>query len=192
MFLGSTIGNFEVAERRRFLASVRALLSEDDFFLLGVDLVKDERELVAAYDDAQGVTAEFNRNLLNVLNRELEADFDVGSFQPVALWNAPASRMEMHLRANGGQRVRVPGAGLLAPLEVSFEDRETVRTEISVKFTRGIVERSFADAGLDLRAWFTDSGQRFALALANRDSTPPPRARPRGAGSAGRPQPGGP
>jgi L-histidine N-alpha-methyltransferase len=166
MFLGSTIGNFEVAERSRFLASVRALLSEDDFFLLGVDLVKDERELVGAYDDAQGVTAEFNRNLLNVLNRELEADFDVGSFQHVALWNAAASRMEMHLRANGGQRVRVPGAGLLAPLEISFEDRETVRTEISVKFTRAIVERSFADAGLDLRAWFTDSGQRFALALA--------------------------
>jgi L-histidine N-alpha-methyltransferase len=166
MFLGSTIGNFEVAERRRLLASVRALLSEGDFFLLGVDLVKDERELVAAYADAQGVTAEFNRNLLNVLNRELEADFDVGSFEHVALWNAAASRMEMHLRAEGAQRVRVPGAGLPAPLEISFEDGETVRTEISVKFTRAVVERSFAEAGLDLRAWLTDSAQRFALALA--------------------------
>jgi L-histidine N-alpha-methyltransferase len=166
LFLGSTIGNFEVAERRRFLASVRSLLSEDDYFLLGVDLVKDERELVAAYADARGVTAEFNRNLLNVLNRELQADFDVGSFEHLALWNEAANRIEMHLRADGEQRVRVPGAGLHGPLEISFEDGETVRTEISVKLTRAIVERAFAEAGLDLRAWFTDSGQRFALALA--------------------------
>jgi L-histidine N-alpha-methyltransferase len=166
LFLGSTIGNFEVAERRRFLASVRSLLSEDDNFLLGVDLVKDERELVAAYADARGVTAEFNRNLLNVMNRELEADFDVGSFEHLALWNEAASRIEMHLRADGEQRVRVPGAGINGPLEIGFEDGETVRTEISVKFTRAIVERAFAEAGLELRAWFTDSGQRFALALA--------------------------
>ena len=166
MFLGSTIGNFEVPERGRFLASVRALLSEDDFFLLGVDLVKDQRELVAAYADAQGVTAEFNRNLLEVLNRELEADFDVGSFEHLALWNEAASRIEMHLRADGEQHVRVPGAGLHGPLGVGFEDGETIRTEISVKFTRATIERAFAEAGLDLRAWFTDSGQRFALALA--------------------------
>jgi L-histidine Nalpha-methyltransferase len=166
MFLGSTMGNFEVAQQRRFLASVRALLSEGDFFLLGVDLVKEEDELVAAYADAAGVTADFNRNLLNVLNRELQADFDVPSFEHVALWNATASRIEMHLRARGEQLVRVPGAGLPVPLEISFEDGETVRTEISVKFTRATIERSFAEAGLDLRAWFTDSGQRFALALA--------------------------
>jgi L-histidine Nalpha-methyltransferase len=176
MFLGSTMGNFEVGQRRRFLASVRALLREEDFFLLGVDLVKDPQELVAAYDDAQGVTAEFNRNLLNVMNRELQADFDVDSFQHVALWNAPASRIEMHLRAQGKQLVRLPGAEHHDPLEVSFEDGETVRTEISVKFTRAALERSFAEAGLALRAWFSDSRQRFALALATaaplRDQAP--------------------
>jgi L-histidine N-alpha-methyltransferase len=161
VFLGSTIGNFEVEERRAFLRSIRARLSEGDSFLLGVDLVKDERELVAAYDDAQGVTAAFNRNLLRVLNRELGADFDVDSFHHVARWNGPQSRIEMHLRAAGEQRVRVPGAGV----EVRFADGETVRTEISVKFTRATVDRSFEEAGLALLAWLTDPDQRFALAL---------------------------
>src|SRR5439155_26190298 len=158
VFLGSTIGNFDEAHRGRFLASVRALLQEDDFFLLGVDLVKDEDELLAAYADAQGVTAEFNRNLLTVLNRELGTDFDPHSFEHVALWNAAASRIEMHLRARGRQLVCVPGAGHEAPTSVGFDDGETVRSEISVKFTRAAVEGSLAEAGLALAAWFPVSG----------------------------------
>jgi L-histidine N-alpha-methyltransferase len=166
VFLGSTIGNFELAERSRFLASVRALLAEGDFFLLGVDLVKEEGELVAAYADSRGVTAEFNRNLLEVLNRQLLADFDLDAFEHLALWNPTASRVEMHLRAGTEQLVRIPGDGPETPLEVAFEAGETVRTEISVKFTRAAVERSFAEAGLELLAWFTDSRRRFALALA--------------------------
>lgn len=165
-FLGSTIGNFEVAQRRDFLSSVGRLLAEGDSFLLGVDLVKDEGQLVAAYDDAQGVTAAFNLNLLRVLNRELGADFDPGRFEHLALWNRELSRVEMHLRSLGEQHVRVPGAGV----EVRFGRGETVRTEISAKFTREVVERSFAEARLRLRAWLTDPGERFALALASRSA----------------------
>jgi L-histidine N-alpha-methyltransferase len=161
VFLGSTIGNFEDAERHRFLASIRRLMVDGDRFLLGVDLVKDEAELVAAYDDAQGVTADFNRNVLRVLNRELGADFDPDRFDHLALWNAARSRMEMHLVARGAQRVSIPAA----PMRVALEDGEAVRTEISVKFTRESVERFFADAGLRLSGWFTDEGKRFALAL---------------------------
>ena len=136
-------------------------LEEGDAALIGVDVVKDARELVAAYDDSAGVTAEFNRNLLHRLNRELGADFDVERFEHVAVWNGERSRIEMHLRADGRQDVRVPGAGL----QVQFEDGESVRTEISVKFTRQSIEKAFREAGLRLAAWLTDARERFALAL---------------------------
>ncbi|HEV3232333.1 MAG TPA: L-histidine N(alpha)-methyltransferase [Candidatus Dormibacteraeota bacterium] len=162
VFLGSTIGNFDPADRAAFLAQVRGMLADGDSFLLGVDLVKDRDELVRAYDDAAGVTAEFNLNLLAMVNRELQADFDLHAFRHVALWNDAEFRIEMHLRSLRDQRVAIPGAGL----EVDFAAGETVRTEISGKYTRASVEAAFAEAGLRLDAWYTDDHSRFALALA--------------------------
>ncbi len=160
-FLGSTIGNLDDRQRSSFLHRVRRLLAPGDAFLLGVDLVKPEPELIAAYDDAQGVTAEFNRNLLRVLNRELGADFDLDAFEHVAVFDRERSRMELSLRATRAQHVRLPGAGL----SVDFAAGELMQTEISVKFTRESVERSLRDSGMAVFHWFTDSGERFALCL---------------------------
>ncbi|MET0420975.1 MAG: L-histidine N(alpha)-methyltransferase, partial [Acidimicrobiia bacterium] len=131
-FLGSTIGNFEPDARRTFLAEVAASLEPGDAFLLGTDLVKDPARLVAAYDDAAGVTAEFNRNVLRVINRDLRADFDADNFPHVARWDPDAEWMEMRLRADGAQHVTLRALDL----EVDFADGEEVRTEISAKFRR--------------------------------------------------------
>lgn len=161
-FLGSTVGNLELGERRRFYADVRGLLAPGEAFLVGLDLVKGRDELIAAYDDAAGVTADFNRNLLRVVNRELDADFDLDAFDHVAVYNAEFERIEMHLRARGAQTVTIPAAGLV----VRFEAGELLRTEISCKFTREAVERQLAEASMELSAWFTDARSRFALALA--------------------------
>jgi len=161
VFLGSTIGNFDDAERRVFLDHVRALLQPNDAFLLGVDLVKDEAELVAAYDDAEGVTADFNRNVLRVLNRELAADFDPAAFDHVVRFDRDRSRIEMHLRSRWRQRVRLPGVGLT----VEFAAGELLMTEISVKFTRASVERALHKSNLALTRWYTDAQERFALCL---------------------------
>jgi L-histidine Nalpha-methyltransferase len=162
LFLGSTIGNFEEAERRAFLAAVRSLLAPGDHFLLGVDLVKPEPVLHAAYNDSLGITAEFNLNLLHVLNRELEADFEPDLYEHVAFYSSEQQRVEMHLRATRAQVVRIPGAGLT----VSLADGERVRTEISAKFTRESAGAALADAGMRLRRWFTDPDCQFGLALA--------------------------
>ncbi|HEU0166185.1 MAG TPA: L-histidine N(alpha)-methyltransferase [Chloroflexota bacterium] len=162
VFLGSTMGNFLPDARLRFLRDVRALLQPGDAFVLGVDLVKDERELVAAYDDAAGVTAAFNLNVLNVINSELGANFDPGSFQHVARWDREREWIEMHLRSLRDQEVVIPGADL----RVSFTAGELLRTEISAKFTRSRIEEAFAASGLRLEAWYTDERQRFAEALA--------------------------
>jgi L-histidine Nalpha-methyltransferase len=161
VFLGSTIGNLDDTERARFLEQVRLLLGPDSAFLLGVDLVKPESDLVAAYDDSQGVTAAFNRNVLRVINRELDADFDEDAFDHVAVWNAPDHRIEMHLRARRDQQVVIPAAGM----SVALRRDETIRTEISVKFTRDLVTTAVAAAGMRLEEWLTDPGDRFALAL---------------------------
>jgi len=160
-FLGSTIGNLDDGTRIAFLSQVRRLLQPGDAFLLGVDLVKDEAELVAAYDDAAGVTAEFNLNLLRVLNRELGAGFDPDGFEHVAVFNRERSRIEMHLRARRRQRVPVPGAGMV----VDFTAGELLMTEISVKFTRESIQREFEASGLELARWYTDPEERFALCL---------------------------
>jgi L-histidine Nalpha-methyltransferase len=162
LFLGSTIGNFEEPERDAFLGAVRGLLAPGDHFLLGVDLVKARAALHAAYNDSRGVTAEFNLNLLRVLNRELGADFDLGAYEHVAFYNADDRRVEMHLRARRAQTVRIPGAGLT----VSLSGGELVRTEISAKFTRGSAGAALARAGMRLRRWFTDADVQFGLALA--------------------------
>ena len=161
VFLGSTIGNFDDAERRAFLGHVRGLLQPGDAFLLGVDLVKDEGELVAAYNDAEGVTADFNRNVLRVLNRQVAADFDLAAFDHVARFDRLHSQIEMHLRSRWRQHVRLPGAGLT----VEFAGGELLMTEISVKFTQASVEQALRQSGLALTRWYTDARERFALCL---------------------------
>ncbi|MFD8212566.1 L-histidine N(alpha)-methyltransferase [Streptomyces sp. NPDC059697] len=160
-FLGGTIGNLLPAERATFLASVRALLSPGDTLLLGTDLVKDESVLVAAYDDAAGVTAEFNKNVLHVVNRELGADFDPDAFAHVALWDDEHEWIEMRLRSLTEQTVKIPALDLA----VEFADGEELRTEISAKFREEGVRRELGAAGLDLAHWWTDQEGRFALSL---------------------------
>ena len=162
VFLGSTIGNLELSERRRFYADVRGLLAPGEAFLVGFDLVKDRNRLIAAYDVADGVTADFNRNVLRVINRELAADFDVDAFDHVAVYDDELDRVEMHLQARRAMTVSIPGA----ELEVEFAAGERLRTEISCKFTREGAERQLDEASMQLRAWYTDYDRRFALALA--------------------------
>lgn len=160
-FLGGTIGNLLPAERATFLASVRALLSPGDALLLGTDLVKDERVLVEAYDDAAGVTAAFNKNVLTVIDRELGADFDPGAFEHVALWDPDNEWIEMRLRSRTAQTVKVPALGLA----VDFAAGEEMRTEVSAKFRRDGVRAELSAAGLELTHWWTDGQGRFALSL---------------------------
>ncbi len=160
-FLGSTIGNLLPDQRAAFLAQVRAGLRPGDCFLLGTDLVKDPATLVAAYDDDSGVTAEFNKNVLAVLNAELGADFDPDEFEHVAVWDAEAEWIEMRLRSLTDQTVRVPAIGLT----VRFAAGEEMRTEVSAKFRRSGVEAELAATGLAMRSWWTDSAARFGLSL---------------------------
>ncbi|MFE5262332.1 L-histidine N(alpha)-methyltransferase [Streptomyces coelicoflavus] len=160
-FLGGTVGNLLPGERAAFLSSVRALLSPGDALLLGTDLVKDEGVLVRAYDDAAGVTAEFNKNVLAVMNRELEADFEPAAFEHVALWNAEREWIEMRLRSRTAQTVKVQALDLA----VDFADGEELRTEVSAKFRREGVRAELEAARLDLTHWWTDGEGRFALSL---------------------------
>ena len=160
-FLGSTIGNLLPAERAEFLARLRAGLAAGDALLLGIDLVKDPAVLVAAYDDAAGVTAEFNKNMLRVLNASLGARFDPDTFEHVALWDAAAEWIEMRLRSTVDQSVAVPALGLA----VTFAAGEEMRTETSAKFRRDGVAAELAGAGLALRQWWTDDAGRFGLSL---------------------------
>lgn len=160
-FLGGTIGNLLPAERKVFLASVRALLSPGDALLLGTDLVKDEKVLVRAYDDAAGVTAAFNKNVLTVVDRELDADFDPAAFDHVALWDAQNEWIEMRLRSRTAQSVKIPALDLA----VDFAAGEELHTEISAKFRREGVRSELAAAGLELSHWWTDDEGRFALSL---------------------------
>jgi L-histidine N-alpha-methyltransferase len=161
-FLGGTIGNFEPAQRARFLAALESTLRPGDALLLGTDLVKDPRRLVQAYDDAAGVTAAFNRNVLEVVNRELGATFDVTAFEHVAIWDADNEWIEMRLRSTREQRVDVPALSL----QVDFTDGEELRTEISAKFRQAGVARELTEAGLRPAQWWTDERADFALSLA--------------------------
>ncbi|MBX9392430.1 L-histidine N(alpha)-methyltransferase [Streptomyces sp. TRM72054] len=160
-FLGGTIGNLLPDERATFLAAVRALLSPGDALLLGTDLVKDEQVLVRAYDDAAGVTAAFNKNVLSVVNRELDADFDPGAFDHVALWDAGNEWIEMRLRSRVAQTVKIPSLDLA----VDFAAGEELHTEVSAKFRKDGVRAELAAAGLELARWWTDGEGRFALSL---------------------------
>ncbi len=161
-FLGGTIGNLLPAERAEFLADLRTAVEPGDWLLLGTDLVKDREVLVAAYDDAAGVTAEFNRNVLRVLNRELGADFEVDAYAHVALWDADQEWIEMRLRAEKPMVVHLPALDLT----VRFAEGEELRTEISAKFHRAGVDRELAAAGFAPRYWWTDPARRFAESLA--------------------------
>jgi L-histidine N-alpha-methyltransferase len=160
-FLGGTIGNLLPEARARFLEETAAGLGRDDAFLLGTDLVKDPARLVAAYDDAAGVTAEFNRNVLRVLDRELGADFDPERFEHVALYDPDNEWVEMRLRSTRAQVVNVPALDLVVP----FREGEEMRTEVSAKFRRQGVERELAAAGFRLVEWWTDPAGDFALSL---------------------------
>jgi L-histidine N-alpha-methyltransferase len=160
--LGGTIGNFPPGSRRRLLREIATLLGPEDRLLLGTDLVKDPAVLEAAYDDAAGVTAEFNRNMLRVLNRELDADFPLDGFAHVAFFDRRHEWIEMRLRALEPCSVLVRALGL----QVQLEAGEEIRTEISAKFTRARIVEDYAAAGLRLAGWHTDAMARFALSLA--------------------------
>jgi L-histidine N-alpha-methyltransferase len=161
-FLGSTIGNLEPPERAVFLRSVAAVLRPGDAFLLGTDLVKDAGRLQRAYNDAAGVTAEFNRNVLVVVNCELGADFDVHSFEHIARWDTEHEWIEMRLRSSRAQRVTVTDLGLT----IEFAEGEQMRTEISAKFRSDGVARELAAAGMVQERSWTDAAVDFALTLA--------------------------
>jgi L-histidine Nalpha-methyltransferase len=160
-FLGGTIGNFPPGSRRRILREISRLLGPQDHLLIGTDLVKDPRVLQAAYDDTQGVTAEFNRNVLRVLNRELDADFEPDDFDHVALFNEEHEWIEMRLRAKHEHTTIVRDLDL----PVHFDAGEEIRTEISAKFTSERIEADLATAGLELVRSFTDPEELFALTL---------------------------
>jgi L-histidine N-alpha-methyltransferase len=162
--LGGTIGNFPPGTRRGLLRDIAALLRPEDRFLLGTDLVKDPAVIEAAYDDAAGVTAEFNRNVLHVLNRELGADFTPGFFEHVAFFDRRHEWVEMRLRASR------PCSVLIADLDlrVEFAAGEELRTEISAKFTRARLAADFESVGLELEHFYTDADDLFALSLGRR------------------------
>lgn len=161
-FLGGTIGNLYPDERAHFLTRVREQMGPSDRLLVGMDLVKDTSVLEAAYNDAAGVTAAFNLNVLAAINDALEADFDPDAFEHVAFFDAEAARIEMRLRSLRDQRVAIPGA----ELEVDFGEGEEIRTEISSKFTRERIASELGAAGLRLDQLFVDDEGLFSLALA--------------------------
>jgi L-histidine N-alpha-methyltransferase len=161
-FLGGTIGNFPPGSRRRFLRGLGRILGPGGHLLLGIDLVKDPHVIEAAYDDSAGVTAQFNLNVLHVLNRELGANFDVSAFEHVAFFDRQREWIEMRLRATEPQRVRVEALDL----EIEFTAREELRTEISAKFTPDGLRADLAAAGLELVELYTDPDELFAVSLA--------------------------
>ncbi|HET8624392.1 MAG TPA: L-histidine N(alpha)-methyltransferase [Gemmatimonadales bacterium] len=163
IFLGSTIGNFCPPAAIRLLARVRAAMQPGDRFLIGADLRKDPALIEAAYNDAQGVTAEFNRNILRVLNHELASEFDPDNFEHRAFYDRDWHRIEMHLVSRSAHRVTIPGIG-----EVRFADGESIRTEISCKHDLSSLVALFSAAGLGLEDWRTDAGRRFILAVGAR------------------------
>lgn len=161
-FLGGTIGNFLPPDRRKFLRSVRDVLTEGEWLLLGTDLVKDAQTLVRAYDDAAGVTARFDLNMLRVVNDLLGADFDLDRFAHEAYWDAENEWIEMRLRARAEMTVHIPGAGMT----VRLDEGEYIRTEISAKFRAAGVAAELAESGFAVERWWTDEQNRFGVSLA--------------------------
>jgi L-histidine N-alpha-methyltransferase len=161
-FLGGTIGNFQPQQRASFLRRVANLLGPEDRFLLGTDLVKDRETLEAAYNDSAGVTAEFNKNVLSVINRELGADFDLDLFEHRALWDSANLWVDIRLRSLSRHVVNVSALDAM----IAFDRGEEMRTEISTKFARHGLERIYAEAGLEMVEWWTDDDGLFGLSLA--------------------------
>ncbi len=164
LFFAGTIGNLHPTDVPGFLRRVAAVLAPGDGFLVGVDLVKDPARLHAAYNDAAGVTARFNLNVLQVLDDRLGADFDLGDFEHVAFYEERLERIEMRLRARRDVRVRIPGAGL----DLAFAAGDEISTEISCKYTRRSFSACVALTGLAVEAWYSDPERLFALALLRR------------------------
>jgi L-histidine Nalpha-methyltransferase len=160
-FLGGTIGNYAPGPRAELLSQLAAGVGPDDTLLLGTDLVKDAGRLVRAYDDSLGVTADFNLNVLSVVNRELDGDFDPDCFEHLALWDGRNEWIEMRLRSVRSQEVCIGALGL----RVAFAAGEEMRTEISAKFTEARVRTELAAAGLDVVGWWTDPEGDYALSL---------------------------
>ena len=163
-FLGGTVGNYEPEARRRLIRSIADTLAAGDTLLLGTDLVKDPARLVAAYDDSAGVTAAFNRNVLSVVNRELDADFVPELFDHVAIWDDENEWIEMRLRSTIAQRVTIDALDLV----VDFAAGEDLRTEISAKFRRDRVESELGAAGFAMVGWWTDPWSDFAISLSTK------------------------
>lgn len=161
-FLGSTIGNFTPVEATRFLAEIRSRMEPRDHFLLGADLRKDPATIERAYNDERGVTAEFNRNALRVLNAVTGSNFDAGAFEHRAVYDTNAHRIEMYLVPGSDQHVRVPSVG-----DIDIPAGEAILTEVSYKYDRATVNALLADSGMALDEWLTDARERFALALAH-------------------------
>lgn len=159
-FLGSTIGNFDPRAARALMSRIAAGMRPGDAFLLGADLQKDRAILERAYNDAAGVTAEFNRNILRVVNRTAGTDFDVDAYDHLAYYAPLEERIEMHLVARTAQRVNVPGFGAR-----DIAAGESIRTEISCKYDRARIEELFRAGGLVLENWTTDADAHYALAL---------------------------
>lgn len=164
MLLGGTIGNFLPEPRATFLKGIADLMNRGDYFLLGTDLVKDVARLEAAYDDAQGVTAAFNKNVLQVINDRLDADFDLSAFEHVSVFDADNEWIEMRLRSTVEQTVSIPALDLT----VAFAEGEEMRTEVSAKFRRAGIAEELATAGLELVEWYTDDNNDFGLSLSRK------------------------
>jgi L-histidine N-alpha-methyltransferase len=160
LFFGSTIGNFSDEERKEFLKNVAQHMGPDDRFLLGIDMIKPAGILERAYNDSRGVTDEFNKNILDVLNRELNADFDKSYFDHLAFYNSGREQIEMHLRASSGLSVEIGDLDLF----VRMKKDETIQTEICKKFSRRSTEQMAEEAGLKIRRWFTERDNWFSLA----------------------------
>jgi L-histidine N-alpha-methyltransferase len=167
-FLGGTIGNYPPGPRSRLLGDLAGTLDPGDHLLLGTDLVKDTQRLLDAYDDSQGVTADFNRNVLAVVNRRLDADFDLDAYEHVAVWDDENAWIEMRLRSDRDQAVRIEALDM----ELALVRDEEILTEISAKFTQPALDAELTDAGLELVDWWTDDNGDFALSLARLEQPP--------------------
>jgi L-histidine N-alpha-methyltransferase len=165
-FLGGTIGNFTPDEMLFFLKRMAFLAEPNDSLLVGIDLVKDKHELEAAYNDTAGVTAEFNKNVLSSINTSLAGNFDLDGWEHVAFFDEENQWIEMRLRSTRNQVVRIAAIDLT----MDFVEGEEIRTEISRKFTREVFTAAIEEAGLELKDWYTDENERFALALATPDA----------------------
>ena len=162
LYIGSSIGNFEPAESVRVLRRIRHSMRTGDGLLLGADFAKSSKILIPAYDDSQGVTAAFNKNVLTRINRELEANFNLDAFRHVALWNRRCSRMEMHLESTVAQQVFVP----LLDMDIEFAAGERIHTENSYKYTAAMIESILRESGFKLEHSWQDRQKWFGVHLA--------------------------